>query len=129
MQVSGRDAARAVAWGRIGLGISYVLAPRLALRVWPGVPGKGREADAALADLLARSTGGRDIALGAGALLALKHDAPVRGWIEAGMLADTADALAIVLAIRHLPRAKALMMLAAAVGTAAAGRRLATSVA
>jgi hypothetical protein len=125
--VTERDVARAIGVARIALGTSYVLGPRLALRVWPGVSPGGGDGDAALARLLARSTGGRDIALGLGALLALSHDAPVRGWIEAGMLADAADAAAIVLAFRHLPRAKALLMLVAAAGTAAAGRRLAAS--
>jgi hypothetical protein len=126
--VTGREVATAVAVGRIGLGVSYLLAPGGALRVWPGLPAAGRDGDAAVARLLARSTGGRDVALGVGALLALRHDAPVRGWLEAGMLADATDAAAIVIGLRHLPRAKAVLMLVAALGTAAAGRRLATTV-
>ena len=125
--IDARAAARAVALGRIGLGASYLVAPGLALRLWPGrSPAPG--ADGAVAAMLARSTGGRDVALGVGALLALSHDAPVRGWLEAAMLADVVDAVAIVLALRHLPRVKAVLMLGAALGTAAAGRRLATSV-
>jgi hypothetical protein len=116
--------ARAVAAGRIALGASYLLAPGLALRMWPGRPGSTPE-DRAMARLLARSVGGRDVALGVGALLALAHDTPARGWVEAGMLADTVDALAIAVAFRRLPRGRALAMLAASVGTAAAGRWLA----
>ncbi len=121
-----RAAARAVGAGRIALGASYLAAPGLALRAWPGHRA-ARDDDGALLKLLARSTGGRDIALGLGVLLALSHDTPVRGWLEAAMLADAVDALAILLALPHLPKAKAVLMLSAALGTAAAGRRLATS--
>ena len=78
--------------------------------------------------MMARSTGGRDIGLGLGVLFAQKHDSPVRGWLEAAMLADVADAVAIVLAFRHLPRTKAVLMLGAALGTAAAGQQLARAV-
>ncbi len=124
--VDARAAARAVGAGRIALGLSYLAAPGLALRAWPGHRLAG-DADGALLKLMARSTGGRDIALGVGVLLALSHDTPVRGWLEAAMLADAVDALAVVLALPHLPKAKAVLMIGAALGTAAAGRRLATS--
>ena len=118
---------RAVAFGRIALGVSYLATPGLALKLWPGRAGT-TERDEALLRMMARHTGGRDIGLGVGALLAQKHDAPVRGWLEAAMLADVLDAVSIVVAFRHLPRTKAALMLAAALGTAAAGRRLATAV-
>jgi hypothetical protein len=121
-----KAAARAVGVGRIALGVSYLAAPGLALRAWPGRRST-KDDDGALLKLLARSTGGRDIALGMGVLFALSHDAPVRGWLEAAMLADVVDALAILLALPHLPKPKAVLMLGAALGTAAVGRRLATS--
>ncbi len=53
--------------------------------------------------LAMRSVGGRDLALGLGALLALRRGAPLRGWVEAGALADLADGLAGVLAFGSLP--------------------------
>jgi hypothetical protein len=118
---------KAVGLGRIGLGVGYSLFPGLALKAWPGRP-SSTAGDAALLKLMARSTGGRDISLGLGVLFAQKHDAPVRGWLEAAMLADVADAVAIVLAFKHLPRARAVLMLGAALGTAAAGQRLARTV-
>ena len=118
---------KVVACGRIGLGISYILTPGLALRLWPGRQA-GTETDGAMLRMMARSTGGRDIGLGLGVLLAQKHDSPVRGWLEAAMLADVADAIAIAIAFRHLPRVKAVLMLGAALGTAAAGRKLASAV-
>ena len=118
---------KAIGYGRIALGLGYTLTPGLALRLWPGRP-PTTDGDAALLKMMARSTGGRDIGLGLGVLLAQKHETPVRGWLEAAMLADTADAVAILLAFRHLPRAKAVLMLGAALGTAAAGRALASAV-
>lgn len=132
MRVAGREidvdaTVRAVAFGRIGLGVGYTLTPALALRAWPGRPA-ATAGDGAVLRMMARSTGGRDIGLGLGVLFAQKHDAPVRGWLEAAMLADVADALAILIAFKHLPRAKAVLMLGAALGTAAAGHRLARAV-
>lgn len=132
MRVAGREidvdaTVKAVAFGRIGLGIGYSLVPGPALRAWPGRPAD-TTGDGALLRMLARSTGGRDIGLGLGVLFAQKHDAPVRGWLEAAMLADVADAVAILIAFRHLPRAKAVLMLGAALGTAAAGQKLARAV-
>ncbi len=117
---------RAVAVGRIALGVSYLATPGLALKLWPGRAGS-TERDEALLRMMARHTGGRDIGLGVGALLAQKHDAPVRGWLEAAMLADVLDAVSIVVAFRHLPRTKAVLMLGAALGTAVAGRQLASA--
>jgi hypothetical protein len=118
---------KAVAFGRIGLGVGYTLTPALALRAWPGRPAS-TASDGALLRMMARSTGGRDIGLGLGVLFAQKHNAPVRGWLEAAMLADVADAVAILIAFKHLPRVKAVLMLGAALGTAAAGQRLARAV-
>ena len=118
---------KAVAYGRIGLGLSYLVTPGLALRLWPGRPST-TDADQIMLRMMARHTGGRDIGLGLGALFAQKHGSPVRGWLEAAMLADVTDALAIAIAFRHLPRTKAVLMLGAALGTAAAGRKLASAV-
>jgi hypothetical protein len=128
MQITGPSidvdaTVKAVALGRIGLGVSYVLTPGVALRLWPG-----RNADDPLLRMMARSIGGRDIGFGLGVLFAQKHGSPVRGWLEAAMLADVADAVAIALAFRHLPRTKAVLMLGAALGTAAAGHKLARAV-
>ena len=121
-----RSTVKAVAVGRIALGMSYLATPGLALKLWPGRAGS-TERDEALLRMMARHTGGRDIGLGVGALLAQKHDAPVRGWLEAAMLADVLDAASIIIAFRHLPRTKAVLMLAAALGTAVAGRQLAAA--
>ncbi len=120
VKIDARATAKAVCAGRIALGAGYALAPGLSLRAWPG---RGVHRDPA-ARFLARSTGVRDLALGLGTLLALQKDAPVRGWLEAGVLADAGDAAAILIGFRSLPRAKAVFTLALAVGTAVTGRRL-----
>jgi hypothetical protein len=125
-KVDAKAVTKAVAFGRIALGGSYLLAPNLAMRLWPG-RAAATEDDQAVARLLARSVGGRDVALAVGALLALSHDTPVRGWVEAACLADGVDALAIGIAFRHLPRNRAVLMFAASLGTAMIGRRLASS--
>ena len=120
---------RAIGYGRVALGVSYLAAPGIALRMWPG-PSRSvtTQANEAVLAMMARSIGGRDVGLGLGAVLAQKHGGPVRGWLEAAMLADVADAIAIGIAFRHLPRTKAVLMLGAALGTAAAGRALASAV-
>ncbi|MHB8671683.1 MAG: hypothetical protein ACYDAD_14180 [Acidimicrobiales bacterium] len=94
-----RSLARALAWARIGLGASAVLAPTLAGRAWVGPS----EADRPGARVLARALGGRDLALGLGVVQAMRHAAPVRGWVEAGGLADAGDLAATLVAWRHLP--------------------------
>ncbi|HJV08176.1 MAG TPA: hypothetical protein VJ653_00785, partial [Acidimicrobiales bacterium] len=99
MRVSEADVVKAVGLGRIALGVGYSLTPALALKAWPG-RAPSTAGDAALLKLMARSTGGRDISLGLGVLFAQKHDAPVRGWLEAAMLADVADAVAILIAFK-----------------------------
>lgn len=121
MNITAADArriARTMAFGRIGLGASYLLTPGLALRVWPGAA----VATGPVAKLLARSVGGRDLAIGLGTLLSLKHATPVRGWLEAGALADLSDAVAVAIAFKHLPRIRSTLMLALASGAVVASR-------
>ena len=64
--------------------------------------------------LLARALGGRDVALGVGVLMALRHEAPARGWVEAGGLADAGDVLVTLAALNELPRRGRWVVLAAA---------------
>jgi hypothetical protein len=76
--------------------------------------GEGRR-DAS-ARLLARALGGRDFAIGLGTILALRHGAPARGWVEAGGLADAGDVLVTALSFPDLPRRGRWTVLAAAGG-------------
>jgi hypothetical protein len=52
--------------------------------------------------LFARMVGARDLGLGLGALIALRRDAPVRGWLEVFVLVDGVDVAACLLARDHL---------------------------
>jgi hypothetical protein len=54
------------------------------------------------ARLFARMVGARDVALGLGAVIALDRGKPVRGWIEAAALTDTADCVTCVVAREQL---------------------------
>lgn len=124
MNIDERAVAKAIALGRIGLGTVFTLAPGLALRAWPG----GGSHDHAVSRFLARSTGGRDLAIGIGTLVALRRDAPVRGWLEAGVLADAVDAFAVVTVVRSVPKGRALVAFVAAAGAAVVGHRIVDTV-
>lgn len=110
--------AQAVAAGRMGLAAAFCLTPGLALRAWPG---HGAHTDP-VAVMLARSVGARDLALGLGTLIAVRRRAPLRGWLEAGVLADLGDAAAIVLAAPRLPRVRSIMAFTSAAGAVIAGQ-------
>lgn len=81
-----------LALARVGIGAAMIARPRLV----PGVLG----VDSATSARMGWSTqmlGVREVALGAGAVVAFRSmDRPAaRLWLAAGMLCDTADALAI----------------------------------
>jgi hypothetical protein len=116
------SAVRAFAIARIAIGAGLIVTPRVVLGRF-----LGRESASVGAQWLGRGMGGRDIALGLGLLFAVRRGAPVRGWLEAGMLADSTDAVASLLAARDLPGPTGLLMAGAAVGGVVAGRRLVTS--
>lgn len=83
--------ARLIAAGRVAIGMTALLAPQAALRLGAADAGAGAPGSAAAAVRLA---GVRDLALGAGALLAARRDPErLRAWVEAGGLADAGDVL------------------------------------
>lgn len=121
------DARRWACWlsyARIGLGVSALVTPRLPSTPWVG----DVEARRPAVKLFARSLGARDVALGLGPVLALRRDAPVRGWVEAGGLADAGDLVGTLMAWRDLPRRTRLVMLGIITGSTVACRVLATAV-
>ena len=93
-----RDLALAHARGRMLVGAAFVLAPGLAGRLWIGGDAAQRSVK-----VLARAFGVRDLALGLGVVIALDRGAPVRGWIEGGVLSDAADVCATLLAGDSIP--------------------------
>jgi peptide-methionine (R)-S-oxide reductase len=65
--------------------------------------------------------GGRDVALGLGVVIALDRGAPVRGWLEAGALADSVDLVSCMLAGDDIPNAARLNTIVLAAGAGLAG--------
>jgi hypothetical protein len=115
-----RKLAVVLGWARVGLGLVALGKPSVPLSPWIGA-----DRDRASARLLARALGGRDLALGLGPVLAARHDAPLRGWIEAGGVADTGDVVATLIAFAHLPKRGRWIVLGAAGGGVVAARLLA----
>ena len=118
-----RRLARIVAVARIAVGGTALAAPTVVLRPWvgdlAGSPG---------ARLLARTMGGRDLALGIGSLRALGvDDAEARPWVALAGMADAVDATVTVLAFRRLPTRARWAVLAVTVGAAVASFRLAVA--
>lgn len=110
---------KALAVSRVAVGTALLVAPRPVLQVW-----LGRHTPDAFSALLARSVGGRDVALGLGTLFALRHDTSVRGWLEALMVSDAADAVALLAAARHFPRGRLVAAALPTVSALAFGRWL-----
>ena len=108
--------ARGLALNRISFGIGLVVAPRLYARSWVG-------SDAAREDatkLLARALGARDLALGAGGLLALRAGdvERARRWFAAQGMTDCVDLVA-TLAARDVPKPARVFAGTVAAGSAA----------
>ncbi len=118
-----RTAASVVAVARVALGASAVVVPHLPARPWIG-----EDAARPSAMIMSRALGGRDIALGLGTLLALRHDTPARGWLEAAGLADAGDVVATLVGWRATPPLGRWVVLAAAAAGVAAARTLAPRV-
>ena len=113
-----RHGARAVAAGRVALGLTAL--------VWPSVPARpwvGGAADELGARVFGRALGARDLALGLGALAALQGPATGAGsasaWVAAGALSDALDVVASVSSWRELPRTGRWLVVASAGGAAA----------
>jgi hypothetical protein len=117
---SAREQVRLLGMLRAAIGGAMVLAPATSMRVWIGA-----ERKAFGTRLVTRALGMREIAIGVGTVLAVDHDAPVRGWLEAGVLIDTSDALTTLIAYRRLPRVGRTLVAAGAATAAIMGARLA----
>ncbi len=118
-----REMAKALGFMRVFAGVCLFLAPGRSGRAWTGGGG-----DEVTANLALRGMGARDVALGVGTLVALERGTPVRGWIEAGVLSDSADAVGTVMRWRSLGNVRALFWLSAELGAALFGSRLAQTV-
>ena len=118
-----RRGATAVAAGRVAIGVVALAAPPVVGRPWVGDPASSTEGR-----VLARALGGRDLALGLGALAALHGPADtgsaVAGsaatWVGLAAVADACDAVTTAIAWPRLPATKWLVA-ASAAGAAAIG--------
>ena len=102
---------------RLALGAAALVAPGLAGRAWIGPGASGRDRAVAL-----RALGGRDIALGAGALLSANAPGTeLRRWVTLGATSDLVDTLATGVGFGALPRRRRWLVLAACAGAATGG--------
>ncbi len=115
--------AQFVALGRVAIGVTALCAPTIMTRPWIGDAAEGADAR-----LLARTMGGRDLALGLGTLRALGvDDAEARPWVALAGMADAVDAAVTVAALRRLPRRTRWTILAATAGAAVVSFRVAVA--
>lgn len=115
-----RRAAWAVAAGRVALGLTAV--------AWPSVPARpwvGGAADDLTARVFGRALGARDIALGLGAVRALRHQAAepgsARAWVAAGALSDAFDVAISLASWRELPQRSRWLVVVSAGAAALTG--------
>lgn len=108
--------AKSIAALRIAIGATALAAPAVMAGPWIGA-----QAQEPGTWLLARAMGMRDIALGAGALLAFARGDDARDWVRLGALSDGMDALLTAAAFRRLPTVGRWGVLASAGGAALAG--------
>ncbi len=98
-----RHGAAAVAAGRVAIGLAALARPSVPSRPWVGAA-----ADDLAATVFGRALGARDIALGLGALAALRRTGAEPGsasaWVAAGALSDALDVVASLSSWRQLPR-------------------------
>lgn len=108
-----------LAAGRVAIGVVALLRPALVARPWVG----GAQASAPAGMVLGRALGGRDLALGAGALLAAWRgdERALRDWTLAGAFCDGVDAVATAASWRELPAWGRLAVAGAATAGAVLG--------
>jgi len=118
-----RQLARGMACARIAIGGGMTVLPGRAGATWFGPTSRQPAMKTAV-----RALGIRDALIGAGLLKALEEGGAVRPWLIGGAIADGVDAVATVLAYRHLPRRRRFFVLAMATTAAVAGVLLADQI-
>ena len=115
-----RRGAVTVAAGRVAVGLTALAWPSVLARPWVGA-----SADDLAARVFGRALGGRDVALGLGALAALQRPGAEPGsaaaWVAAGALSDALDVAASLASWRELPRMTRWLVAASAGGAAVTG--------
>ena len=163
MSVWLRRGAVAVAVSRVGVGVVAFAAPGLVSRSWTGGPGDGPSGQVpgqvpgrVLGQVLGRALGGRDLALGLGALSALRlqraqspasiwgaamstdpgkpdpaaaADLAAGVWVGLAALADGLDLVTTAVSWRDLPSRQRWLVAVSSGGAAAVGAAAAVSLA
>ena len=122
--MSSRDAVRALAIGRIAVGVAYVLAPRRAASVWIG-----RAGETGGASVFARAAGIRDAVFGGMLLHTLSHPQVARRWTATCGACDLVDGAAAWAVRSSLPPARGRAFALFAFGAGAAHLALAQQLA
>jgi hypothetical protein len=115
-----RHGATVVAAGRVAIGLTAL--------AWPSVPSRpwvGAASDDLAAQVFGRALGARDVALGLGALAALRRTQAEPGsagaWVAAGALSDALDVVASLSSWRRLPRTGRWLVAGSAAAAALVG--------
>jgi len=111
-----RSSARALAGIRCAIGVGALFRPEVAAAPWVG----SSESRRASIRLFGQVLGGRDLALGMGALLA-PTNRELRRMAALGVMADTVDFLSTARHFRQLSRAGRYLVLTSTFGAATAG--------
>jgi len=111
--------ATGIGWLRIAVGVALATVPGPFLKASTG------ETPGGSLLLLARTVGIRDVAMGAGLLLALRsgQSSDARRWIAAGLTSDVLDALAGLAAARTIGNRQAAFTVGVTLPVIAAGCR------
>jgi hypothetical protein len=118
--VDERELVQIISIVRLGIGVGFFFFPGKLGRLWSGERESSTTSRMAL-----RSLGGRDVALAIGTLVALENNGNVRGWLEAGALADASDAVSVLTNWSGQPGLRRLLSLASSVGATLIGMNLA----
>lgn len=119
-----RRGALGIALVRVALGTAALAFPEAAGRAWIGRGADGRDRA-----VLLRALGGRDVALGLGALLAVRRARGARPWLFMGALSDLVDTVATGMGFDELPALRRWLVVAASTGAAVSGAVLALNIA
>ena len=119
-----RDAARALAVGRMAIGAACVVAPRIAGATWIG-PDARRPGTT----VFARALGARDVLLGGMVLHTIDNAEVAPRWLSATAACDAVDFASAAAVRSELPAVRGAFGIALAGGAAVAGLALSRAVA
>jgi uncharacterized protein YfiM (DUF2279 family) len=112
---------------RVAIGVVALIRPATVANPWVGAD----QTTSPASSVLGRATGGRDVALGVGAVLAARRTAVggLIGWTAAGAFCDAVDAAATGISWDRLPKGGRVAVAAAATSGAVMGGLLALGLA